>query len=70
MLNPWFTRQLGDLINMKSTYFNLLRDGVISKEENNRFKNKVKLAVRKSKSDYFNKMLMTILMIFDKLGKF
>ena len=28
MLNPWFTRELGDLINMKSTYFNLLREGL------------------------------------------
>ena len=41
-LNPWINPRLEKLINMKSTYFQLLKIGSISKEENNFFKNRVK----------------------------
>ena len=53
VLNPWFTPALGELISQKSTYFDMFRLGAISKEENNRFKNKVKATIQKAKSLYY-----------------
>ena len=53
VMNPWFTPELKELINHKSTYFQLLRIGAITKAENNFFKNRVKFIIRKTKSDYY-----------------
>ena len=55
-LNPWFTPDLKGLINRKSTYFNLMRCGAITKEENNTFKNRIKSVIRKAKNDYYKNL--------------
>ena len=55
-LNPWFSPEIRNLVNMKSTYFNLLRINAITKEENNRFKNKVKSAINKAKNAYYQNL--------------
>ena len=56
-MNPWFTHDLSELIKKKSTYFELYRLGAITKEENNRFKNKVKSKIDKAKNNYYNNLL-------------
>ena len=56
MMNPWFTREVGELIRNKSTYFDMLRIGAISKQENNMYKNKVKTAIDRAKSKYYKKL--------------
>ena len=40
-MNPWFSPELKELINYKYVYFNMFQLGIISKQENNRFKNKM-----------------------------
>ena len=55
-LNPWINPDLEKLIDMKSTYFELLRMGSITKQENNVFKNKVKTEILKAKSLYYKKV--------------
>ena len=54
--NPWFTPYLNELVKQKSTYFELFRLGVISKNENNAYKNKVKSAIGKAKSMYYKSL--------------
>ena len=53
-MNPWCTPDLINLIDQKSTYFELYRLGMITKQENNRFKNKVRSKIEKAKIDYYN----------------
>ena len=57
-LNPWFTPNLSKLAKLKSVYFDLLRIGAVSKQENNNFKNKFKSAVYKAKTSYYKSLLM------------
>ena len=52
-LNPWITPQIKSIINAKSRYFSLFRLGLVSRMENNRFKNKVKLIIARAKTTYF-----------------
>ena len=57
LLNPWITPQLSNLLDLKSKYFQLYRMKLVTKRENNLFKNKVKTIVDKSKRNYFNNLL-------------
>ena len=50
--NPWFSSDLEKLVQQKSTYFELFRVGAITKDENNRFENKVKYFISKAKTSY------------------
>ena len=47
-LNSWFTPELAELVKQKSNYFELLRLGAITKQENELFKNKVKVTIQKA----------------------
>ena len=62
---PWLTPRLIELIKEKSNYYRLYRNGIISREINNRFKNKVSTLVSKSKRDYY----MNIFSDFSKNSK-
>ena len=53
MQKPWLTQNLTRLIRQKSEYFHQYRLGLISKENNNRFKLKVNKIIRKSKKQYY-----------------
>ena len=53
-LKPWITPNIHNLISLKSKYFHLLKLGMVSKSENNQFKNRVKLIIQKSKNKYYN----------------
>ena len=55
-LNPWINGPLLKLIEAKSLYFNLYRQGLVSKSENNFYKNRVKRILDKAKISYFNKL--------------
>ena len=55
-MNPWFSPELKELTNYKSVYFNMYRFGIISKQKNNRFKNKVKGKIDEAKSYYYKKL--------------
>ena len=58
---PWFTRELKALVRQKSEYFKLYRLGIISKQTNNIFKNRVNKAVRKAKDLFhLNKFNFTL----------
>ena len=51
--NPWMNSRLRELIDAKSVYFTLYREGIISKQENNTFKNKITKIIDKSKTAYY-----------------
>ena len=57
--NPWMNTNLRKLIDAKSVYFTLYREGIITKDENNAFKNKVTKIIDRTKIQYrkdlFNK---------------
>ena len=55
-MNPWITPELNTLINQKSVYFELFRLGIVTKRENNNFKNKVRTAINKAKFMYYKKV--------------
>lgn len=50
---PWIGPQIKKLIAAKSSYFQLFKLGLISRSDNNKFNNKVKNVIEKSKSSYF-----------------
>ena len=50
--NLWITSEIINLLKVKSDYFFLYRAGMITKEENNNFKNKVNKIVKKQKINY------------------
>ena len=52
-MNPWFTPELNELINQKSAYFELYLQGIVTKQENNVFKNKIKTTINKAKHSYY-----------------
>ena len=58
-MNPWFTPELKELINQKSIYFTMYRLGIISKQENNCFKNKIKCKIEEAKISYYKKLFET-----------
>ena len=51
--NSWLSPNLKHLINQKCKYYKLFKLGLISRDSNNRFRNKVNSEVRKGKSNYF-----------------
>ena len=53
MDNPWITSATQKLIQAKSQYFLLYKRGIVSKSENNSFKNKVKSILFKVKEKYY-----------------
>ena len=53
-LKPWITPSIHHLISLKSKYFHLLKLGLVTASENNRFKNRIKSVMQKAKKDYFN----------------
>ena len=53
MNNPWITPNVKHLINKKSEHFNLYRRGLITKQTNNQFKNKLNKDIKNAKSSYF-----------------
>ena len=55
-MNPWFSPELKELTNYKSVYFNMFRLGIISKQENNRFKNKIKCKIEETKISYYRRL--------------
>ena len=55
ILNPWVSPYINKLIHAKSDYFELYKLGVVSKTENNRYKNKVKSIIDAHKNVYFRK---------------
>ena len=53
-LKPWITPRIKKLIDIKCKYFELLKIGIISKDENNTYKNKIKNIINRSKTQFFN----------------
>ena len=56
-MNPWFSPYLKELVKHKSIYFNMFRLGIISKQENNSFKNKIKCKIEEAKNSYYKKII-------------
>ena len=54
--NPWITSNLKKLIHMKSTFFSLFRKNLISRSDNNHFKNKVKAIIDRVKNAYYKNL--------------
>ena len=52
--NPWVTPSIRKLLKIKSNMFKLYKDNVISKETNNKMKNKIKTIVDRSKLTHEN----------------
>ena len=52
LLNPWRTSEITDLLQAKSRYFYLYRNGLVTKAENNSFKNRVNRLIKKLKIEY------------------
>ena len=52
LINPWRTPEITELLEAKSHYFFLYRNGFVSKVENNSFKNRVNRMVKKLKIEY------------------
>ena len=49
-INLWCTPAIENLLSIKSKYFNLLKLGIVTKNENNLFKNKVKKIIDTTKT--------------------
>ena len=54
---PWITNYVKNLTKYKSEYFKLFKLSIISKECNNRFKNKVTSIIRKARDNYYKNIL-------------
>ena len=54
--NSWVTPDIKTLLQAKSDYFYLFKMKIISKEENNVFKNKVYRIIKSAKVAYYNKL--------------
>ena len=57
--NPWITSRIRQLIKIKSNYFQSFKMGVITKSENNSFKNKVKCLIDKTKVSYYKNVFQS-----------
>ena len=70
--NPWISQDVMRLIRQKSEYFRLYRIGIISRETNNRFKNKVNKVVRKARDNYhlnrFNSIQTNKALTWNQIG--
>ena len=56
LFNPWMNNSLVKLIKAKSAYFSLYRHGLITKSENNSFKNKVKRIIDRARITYYKNL--------------
>ena len=54
--NPWANSDHCKLIKAKSDYFFLYRLNLISKQENNQFKNKINRLIKKDKKNYYQNL--------------
>ena len=54
--NPWASKNLRKLIDAKSNYFFLFRLKLVSKQENNAFKNKINRLIKKEKSKFYHEL--------------
>ena len=52
---PWITKNIFSLIKLKSWYFKLFKLNLLSKEQNNYLKNKIRREINLSKRKYFEK---------------
>ena len=52
---PWLTSGIMESIKTKSYYFSLYRRGFISKEINNRYKNKLNKIIKRAKNTYYSR---------------
>ena len=52
--NPWITESTMAKIRMKSTYYKQFRNGLISRETNNRIKNKLNKEIKQDKKNYYH----------------
>ena len=57
--NPWMNNYTKKLINAKSQYFNLYRRGIVTKGENNAFKNKVNGILLRAKKFYYKNLFQS-----------
>ena len=55
-LKPWLTTHIKKLINKKSRFFKLLRNGQVTRQTNNFVKNAVNREVHKSKTTYYSNL--------------
>ena len=55
IVKPWINSHIRKLIKAKASYFELYRLGIVTKLENNRYKNKVKTIIDKYKIDYYHR---------------
>ena len=53
---PWINSDVSKIIRAKSDYFRLYKMGMVTKNENNTFKNKVKSIISKLKFIYYKKI--------------
>ena len=52
--NPWITESTMAKIKLKSSYYKQYRNGIITKEENNRLKNRLNKEINHDKKTYYN----------------
>ena len=52
--NPWINSNLRKFISYKSQYFHLFWLGIVTKEENKIYRNKVQSIIKKCKINYYN----------------
>ena len=55
--NPWINESIRKLIEAKSHYFQLYRLSLVTRAENNNFRNKVNSIIRKYKTKFYSDML-------------
>ena len=55
---PWITSEIKLKINQKSQYYKLYRQGFITKETNNRMKNKISKEVKEARDNYYKKLFV------------
>ena len=53
---PWITSSTMEKIKLKSTYYKLFKNGQISKEENNRLKNRLNKEIDRDKANYYQNL--------------
>ena len=56
---PWLSRPLKKLISAKSNYFRLYQLNLVTREENNRYKNRIKTLIRETKKKFITSYFRT-----------
>ena len=57
--NPWVTPRIRKLIQLKSDFFKLYKNNIISKEDNNSLKNKIKQIIDHTKLLYYKQLFVS-----------